>query len=289
MACGSSKTGGDRLIVYEASKNGVANIYTIDPADGATRQLTRGSGFDGNPAWSRDYTRIIFTSNRDGQSQNDLYTMKADGSDVRRLTNTPGGGEYSPKYSPDGKSIAYVLQDDSGWTVRVMNADGTHSRQVAGPYEFAEFPSWTHDGSEVYYSAIENGGASAGAYGAAHIYSVDVRTGAVRTRIATAGPDVCPHFSRDGSRLTYAAPNGSNDLDIFAHDMSSTDTSGAHDVALTTDPARDDYGNASPDDKTMVFVSDRDGNPDLYLMDRDGSHQRRLTNTPDLSENVPDW
>ena len=287
VACGSGG-GGRRLIVHEASKDGATNIYTIDAADGATKQLTHGTGFDGNPAWSRDYTRIIFSSNRDGQGRNDLYTMKADGSGVRRLTNTPGG-EYSAKYSPDGKSIAYVLQDDSGWTVRVMDADGTRQRAVAGPYDFAEFPSWTHDGSEPYYSAIEKGGETGPGYGRAHIYSASVKTGEVRTRIETAGPDVCPHFSRDGSRLTYAAPNGSNDLDIFAHDMSSPDTSGARDTALTTDPARDDYGNASPDDRTMVFVSDREGNPELFLMDRDGSHQRRLTNTPELSENVPDW
>jgi TolB protein len=288
VACGSSRGGGERLIVYEASKDSVTNIYTIDPADGTTNQLTHGTGFDGNPAWSRDYTRIIFASNRDGQAQNDLYTMNADGSGVRRLTDTPGG-EYSAKYSPDGTSIAYVLQDGSGWIVRVMDADGRNQRQVAGPYEFAEFPSWTHDGSQLYYSAIEQGGGSGPGYGRAHIYSANVKTGEVRTRIETAGPDVCPHFSRDGSRLTYAAPNGSNDLEIFAHDMASTDTSGAHDTALTTDPARDDYGNASPDDRTMVFVSDRDGNPELYLMERDGSHERRLTNTPGLSENVPDW
>lgn len=287
VAC-SGGDGGKRLIVYEASKDGAANIYTIDPAGGATKQLTHGTRFDGNPAWSRDYTHIIFASDRDGQAQNDLYTMKADGSGIRRLTNT-AGGEYSAKYSPDGRSIAYVLQDDSGWTVRVMDADGSHQRQVAGPYDFAEFPSWTHDGSELYYSAIEKGGGSGPGYGRAHIYSANVKTGEVRTRIETAGPDVCPHFSRDGSRLTYAAPNGSNDLDIFAHDMASTDTTGAHDTALTTDPARDDYGNAAPDDRTMVFVSDRDGNPELYLMDRDGSHARRLTNTPGLSENVPDW
>ena len=39
----------------------------------------------------------------------------------------------------------------------------------------------------------------------------------------------------------------------------------------------------------MVFVSDREGNAELFLMDRDGSNQRRLTNTPDARENVPDW
>jgi Tol biopolymer transport system component len=39
----------------------------------------------------------------------------------------------------------------------------------------------------------------------------------------------------------------------------------------------------------MVFVSDRNGKPELYLMDRDGGHERRLTTTPEVQENVPDW
>src|SRR5581483_475538 len=100
-------------------------------------------------------------------------------------------------------------------------------------------------------------------------------------------------FSRDGARLTYAAPRpGADDanLEIWAHEVTSEDPTGASDTALTDDPARDDYGNPSPDDRTMVFVSDRDGpGGDLYLMDRDGANVRRLTDTPDLRENVPDW
>ncbi len=287
FACGG---GGPRaLIVYEAARGETVNVYTIDPSSGATTQITHGTKFDGNPAWSLDRRRIIFVSNRDGQAQTDIYTMDRSGGDARPLTDTPDAGEYSPRYSPDGKTVAYVRQSTDGWTVWRMDADGTHQRQLAGPYSFAEFPSWTRDGREVYFSAIEKDEGTGQAYGNAHIYSVDVATLQVRVRIATKGPDVCPHFSRDGTRLTYAAPGPSGKLNIFAHNMSDPDTSGAHDVALTTTDARDDYANASPDDRTMVFISDRDGNPDLYLMDRDGSHQRRLSDTPDLRENVPDW
>ena len=97
-------------------------------------------------------------------------------------------------------------------------------------------------------------------------------TGDVRTRIDTGGTNACPHFSRDGKRLTYAASRTGGeygtqgDLDLFAHDLSSDDTTGAHDVALTDDPARDDYGNASPDDTQMVFISDREGNAEVLLV-----------------------
>ncbi len=286
-ACSSAPT--HQAIVYEAAVSGATNVFTIDPSTGASTQLTHGARFSGNPAWSIDYRRIIFSSQRDGQAQNDLYTMAADSSDVRRLTDTPDAGEYSAKFSPDGKSIAYVRQSTDGWTLWLMDADGAHQRRIANPYAFAEFPAWTHDGREVYYSAMPKADTSGAAYDGARIYSADVATGVVRVRISTPGGDVCPHFSRDGKRLTYAATGTAGQLDIFAHDVSSGDTTGAHDTQITHDPARDDYANASPDDRTMVFVSDRDGNPELYLMNRDGTHERRLTNTATAHENVPDW
>src|SRR6266508_4937141 len=46
--------------------------------------------------------KIAFSSYRDGNS--DIYTMEADGSDVQRLTASAG----SPRWSPDGKKIAFV-------------------------------------------------------------------------------------------------------------------------------------------------------------------------------------
>jgi Tol biopolymer transport system component len=133
-----------------------------------------------------------------------------------------------------------------------------------------------------------------------------VDTREVKTRISTPAPDVCPHFAHDGTTLTYATtpPGEPKNIDLFAHDLSSDDTSGAHDARLTDDAGVDDYGNPSPDDKTIVFVSNRDdpgetyseepnapsaANNDLYLMNRDGKHQRQLTDTPDARENVPDW
>ena len=292
-ACGS-RTGSASIIVYEAQTGDIANIHTIDPQTGATKQLTHGTSFDGNPAWSPDRKRIVFNSRRDGLVQPDLYVMDADGTNVQRLTNTPDAGEWSPKYSSDGRRLAYVRQDAEGWSVWVADSSGANARQVAGAYVFAEFPAWTPDQSELYFSAIMP--APAGApQPQAHIYSVDVATNDVRTRIDTGGTDACPHFSHDGKTLTYAASrtggeyDTASNLDLFAHDASSDDTTGVHDTALTEDPARDDYGNPSPDDKQIVFISDRDGNAELYMMDRDGSHQRRLTNTPDVRENVPDW
>jgi TolB protein len=272
-------------IVYEGRADQTVNVYIIDPVTGVSTQLTFEDSFDANPGWSPDYSRIIFTSDRAGErNDNDLYTMRADGSDVQRLVATPGEAEYSPRYSRDGSRIGYAVRREDGYYVASMASDGTDIRMHAGPFDFAEFPAWSADGSELFVAMIEPGLTQG-----ADIMAVHITTGAVRTVVSTPAADVCPHVSRDGTKLTYATAVGDGEQDIYEHDLALGDTSGASDRQLTSNPARDDYSAPSPDGSQFVFLSNRDGNMELYLMNADGSGQRRLTNTPDLRENVPDW
>lgn len=296
VACSDADNGSDggatpapvQRIVYEARgvDDTIVNVYTIDPATKESTQLTNGSSFDGNPGWSPDYSRIIFASDRErGDRQNDIYTMAADGSDVRKLTDGRIESFWSPKFSPDGRLVTFAWQEGE-YYIGLMRSDGQDARRIAGPYDFAEFPAWTRDGAEVYFTAISP------QTQAADILAVDLETTDVRTVISTPDADVCPHFSRDGTLLTYASTPKEGDSDepeIFAHDLSSDDTTGADDRPLTSHEARDDYANPSPDGSEYVFVTSRGGSFDLYLMDADGSNARPLTQTPDSRENVPDW
>lgn len=275
------------LIVYEANIADNVDVFTIDPATGETLQLTSGEKFDGSPAWSRDRQRILFTSSRDdAANNNDLYTMAPDGTDVQRLTSTPNGSEFSAKYSHDGDTIGYSIREDGDYYIEVMDADGSNVRRLTEAYDFAEFPAWRPGDDELFYMAIGEGTQ------AGDIHAVNVETLAVRTIISTPGADVCPHFTHDGDYVTYARsplddPEG--EQDIFRHELTDTDTTGTNDVALTDDLARDDYASFSPDGTTVVFLSARVNEFDLWLMDPDGSNQRILTDTPDARENVPDW
>ncbi len=275
------------LIVYEANVDGNVDVFTIDADTGETVQLTSEDKFDGNPAWSPDRMRILFTSNRDNDgTNNDLYTMAADGADVQRLTSTPDGSEFSAKYSHDGKTIGYAMREDGQYYIEVMDADGTNIRRLTDAYDFAEFPAWRPGDDEIFYMAIGEGTQ------AGDIHAVNIETQEVRTIISTPSADVCPHFTHDGKYVTYARsplddPNG--EQDIFRHELTDPDISGANDIALTSDPARDDYVSSSPDGKTFVFLSGRVNDFDLWLMDPDGSNQRILTDTPNARENVPDW
>jgi TolB protein len=272
------------LVVYEATvgDSDVVDIYIIDPANGDFARLTDGESFNAGPAWSPDRQRIVFSSTRDGQDETDVYSMARDGTDIRRITDTPEA-EYEPRISPDGQSMAFVRQDGSDWILSIMDVDGSNIRDLTEPMKYIEFPAWRPDGSLIAFAGIVPDGSES------DLFAVSPDGGERTTLIQTDTSDVCPHFTVDGATLLYATiPEGEDQLDIFAHDMENTDTSTASDTRLTDHPEKDDYGEPGPDGR-VVFVSHRDGNPELYIMNPDGSGQERLTTTRELEENLPDW
>jgi TolB protein len=85
---------GDKL-AYATRSDGRFNVAVVDVATGANQRLTHGEGNNENPRWSPDGRHIVFASSRAGSY--DLYTMRADGTDVRRLTR--GGDCFTPDWS----------------------------------------------------------------------------------------------------------------------------------------------------------------------------------------------
>ena len=114
----------------------VREIWVIGPDGSGARRL---AGRARDPAFSPDGERIAFASDRDRNGSlsygdrvffaNELYTMRADGSDQRRLTRTHALNELQPAWSPRGTRLAYQrgrgYQNAEATAVLQMNADGT--------------------------------------------------------------------------------------------------------------------------------------------------------------------
>ena len=102
---------GDR-IAFTANQDSDSDIFTINVDGTDPRRLTASPGNDAHSAWSPDGAWIAFTSSRGGfkdeavlhaynaQPYGDLYVMRPDGSDVRRLTNNQFE-EGTPTWIPD--------------------------------------------------------------------------------------------------------------------------------------------------------------------------------------------
>lgn len=81
--------------------------------------------------------RIAFHSDRDGDL--DIYSMNADGTDVQRLTDTPGR-DFEPAWSLDGSTIVFSSDRDDPTNAQLylMDADGSNQRPLM-PFSPADY------------------------------------------------------------------------------------------------------------------------------------------------------
>jgi TolB protein len=141
-----------KKIVYRAATDSVKGLLIVDVETGKITTLTT-SSHDNFPVWSPDGGRIAFTSKR--EDNYDVYTIKPDGTDVKRLTTDPGNDAHSV-WSPDGKWIAFSsgmqgFKDEAALhphnpqpygEICVMRADGSGIRVLTdNQYEEAT-PAW---------------------------------------------------------------------------------------------------------------------------------------------------
>ncbi len=93
--------------------------------------------------------------------------------------------------------------------------------------------------------------------------------------------DENPAWSPGWTRLAFQSDrNGNWDIFTVKSGCDPRQPAGCDLRQLTTDPADDVLPAWSPDGRRIAFVSTRDGNPEIYVMDSDGRNQRRLTFNP---------
>jgi len=83
----------------------VREVWLVRPDGSERHALTSGGAKAYTPAWSPDGTRIVFTSDQDGEVF-ELYTLGIDGKGLRSVTPT-AGDLFEPAWSPDGSKIAF--------------------------------------------------------------------------------------------------------------------------------------------------------------------------------------
>lgn len=129
-----------------------SDIYIADADGTGARRLTLNGGFNVEPAWSPDGSRIAFTSDLGGLYQ--VWVMGSDGSDQRPLTSV--GQNFAPDWSPDGSRIVFHSDrdylDGSQGTIYVMRADGSDQRRLG--VGTGVRASWSRDGRWI---AFESG------------------------------------------------------------------------------------------------------------------------------------
>jgi len=113
------------------------HLMFVAEVDGSKVVGPVGAGEGWQVDWSPDKRSILFTSHRDypDPKHRDLYVMRPDGSDVRRLTYQ---GAEAPAWSPDGQHIVF-----SYGGLFVINANGTGVTPLPTGVGETELPDWT--------------------------------------------------------------------------------------------------------------------------------------------------
>ncbi|MBI2964231.1 MAG: M28 family peptidase [Deltaproteobacteria bacterium] len=196
-------------------------IFAADLGGKRLENLTRTRGYDAEGSWSPDGTAIVFASNREVYRRAlepeekrilehdpayfvDLYRMKTDGSEIRRLTTAPGydGG---PFFSADGRKICWrrFSTDGRSAEIFVMNADGGEERQVTRLGRTSWAPFFHPSGAYlVFTSSLPD----------SHdfeLFLVDSEGRRDPVRVTRKeGFDGLPAFSPDGASLSWTSSRG---------------------------------------------------------------------------------
>lgn len=192
------------------------DIFEYDLKTKQYRNLTNATGYDAEGSWSSDGSLIAFASNRSAYEEplsadqqqkfeqdpawaNEIYVMNADGTNVRRLTNT-AGYDGGPFFSPDGKKICWRRFAENGATaeIMVMNADGTDQKRITNMEVMSWAPYFHPSGEYLIFTTNRHGFANF------ELYIVDARGTSEPVRVThTPGFDGLPVFTPDGTQLSW--------------------------------------------------------------------------------------
>jgi Tol biopolymer transport system component len=202
-------------------------IY-VSAADGHLTRLTDVRGYDAEASYSPDGRWIVFTSNREAYGRElsederkqldldpsyfaDIYVMRSDGSDARRLTDAPGydGG---PFFMPDGKRVVWRSFDVDGliadiWTI---NLDGSDRRQITDFNSMSWAPYPHPSGDYILFTSNKLG------FENFELFIVDAAGDKEPVRVTyTDGFDGLPVPSPDGERLAWTSTRRTEEGQIF--------------------------------------------------------------------------
>ena len=132
-----------------------SNIWRIEPQGGEPRKLIASTQQDSNPHISPDGKRIAFRSSRSGA--NEIWLADSNGRNEEQLTKFGGSLTGTPRWSPDGKTIACDARPDGQPDIYVVNVATKAYLRITSEQTEDVVPSFSRDGKWVYFASNRGG------------------------------------------------------------------------------------------------------------------------------------
>jgi TolB protein len=188
-------------VAFQRSEEGEPPYIHLVPLDGSKpeRRLTRGHAPEVDPTWSPHGDRIAFSREVNGSF--DLFACSRNGSELVRLTATPGVDELGAVWSPGNDRIAFARYDDGSdkgsGDLWITSTDGRMEQSRLGDDHDYGSPSWSPDARRLAF--LMDG----------HVAIMDAE-GGVPQQLTPPGElkETRPSWSPDGRRIAFTRDPG---------------------------------------------------------------------------------
>ena len=240
-------------------------VYSIDQ-DGADVDLVSSSDHQAlSPAWSRDGRRFAYMEFSEGHGQ--LFVQ--DVATRRRVSVVTTGKalDFTPAFSPDGKTLAFSRATEEGTDVYTVNMRDNCclQRLTKGGFSDNLSPTYSPDGRRIAFVSTRPGLPQVYVMGAE---GLDQQLFAPFD-YGVSGASNAPEWSPDGQSVAFHRDVGGT-LQVFVLDVRSRS------VRQLTSLGRNEDPTWAPDSRHLAFVSDRSGYRQLWVIDLETGRIRPL-------------
>jgi serine/threonine-protein kinase len=271
-------------IAYVSDRGNGSDIYVISSTGGTEQKITEtnipfferlsawASALGAN-AWSPDGEELAFSRLHES-GEVAIWKVNFATREETRLTTPPTAAEDgAASWAPDGRTIVFVRTHTGRSALWQVSPEGGDESLLFD--EFVQHPSWFPDSRHIAFASPRGG--------AFNLWALDTRSGDLRQLTQGAGIDWTPAVSRDGA---IAYQQFGHEIEIRWAGLDAADDS-EHE-RLTTFTGANFGARTSPDGSQVLYYSNREGNHDLWVLDRSSGQHRQITTDP-AADRLADW
>jgi TolB protein len=170
-----------------------------------------------------------------------------------------------PRWSRDGARILFQSNRTGHWQLEVMDADGSHRRQLTHGPSNNNFPDWSPDNQRIAFVSDRDGDED--------VFVMDTEGADARNLTRHPGRDIHPYWSQDGRRILFSSTR-----DVGRFQLYEMDAEGGDQLRMVSSPDDDTCARVAPDGARIVYLTNlARGQDDVLVARRDGGGPVNVT------------